>query len=148
MIIREFKASDLDEIVVLFMDVFNQPPWNNRWSNDNAKELIQDFINTRGFMGYIARDESEDSSIVGVVLGREKKWWRGKEYYIEEFFVRAELQGRGYGTQMLEFVYEDIKNKGIRRVALLTDKNSPAFNFYTNKDFKEHQSLCFLYKEI
>lgn len=70
------------------------------------------------------------------------------EYYIDEFFVKTELQGRGIGTRLLEFACQDLKNRGIRTISLLTHASVPAFDFYMNRGFREIPALRFLQKRI
>ncbi|AJY76197.1 GNAT family N-acetyltransferase [Paenibacillus beijingensis] len=146
MIVRNFEKQDLKKCISLYIEVFNQPPWNNNWTYELAEGLFMDFCNTPGFLGYVAVDETEE--IIAVLIGKEKKWWRGKEYVTEEFFVRPELQGQGVGSHILDFIYKDIKAKGIEKVTLLTSTFTPAYKFYLNKGYKENQSLRLLYKNI
>jgi aminoglycoside 6'-N-acetyltransferase I len=148
MLIRKLIKEDLENCISLFIEVFNQPPWNNKWTYDVAKHLFKDFWETPGFLGYVAIDESKENSIVATIIGKEKQWWRGKEYLIEEFFVKTELQGHGIGTRMLEFTYKDIKPLGIDNVILLTNTFAPAYNFYLKKDFEENQTLRLLFKNV
>ncbi|WP_219834259.1 GNAT family N-acetyltransferase [Paenibacillus sp. R14(2021)] len=148
MLFRSLIEDDLERCIALFIEVFNQPPWNNKWTYDVTKQLFLDFWKTPGFRGYVAIDESNGNSIVATILGKEKQWWRGKEYLIEEFFVKSELQGLGIGSKMLEFTYADIKPLGIDNVILLTNTFAPAYNFYLKREFKENQTLRLLYKNI
>lgn len=110
--------------------------------------MFKDFWETPGFLGYVAIDESNGNAIVATILGKEKQWWRGKEYLIEEFFVKSELQGQGLGSNMLEFTYKDIKSLGIENIVLLTNTFAPAYNFYLRREFKENQTVRLLYKNI
>jgi aminoglycoside 6'-N-acetyltransferase I len=96
-----------------------------RKTHDVAKQLFIDFWETPGFRGYVAIDENNGNSIVATILGKEKQWWRGKEYLIEEFFVKSELQAKGIGSKMLEFIYMDIKPRDIDNVILLTNTFTP-----------------------
>src|SRR5690554_3596985 len=148
MMIRSLQEEDLKECISLFIHVFNQPPWNNKWTYDMAEGLFKDFFNTPGFLGYVAVDEARENPVIAAIIGKEKKWWRGKEFFIEEFFVRPELQGHGIGSKILEFTYKDLKAKEIGNVRLLTNTFAPAFNFYLNKDYRENQTLRLLYKHI
>lgn len=145
MIIRTFKEQDIEHSINLFMEVFNQAPWNNQWTQEVTADLFHDFIHTPGFLGYIA--EVEDT-VVAVIVGKEKKWWRGNEYVVEEFFVKHDLQGQGIGTRMLEFIYSDVKSRGIGNIILLTDTFAPAYTFYVNKGFTENQTIRLLFRNI
>lgn len=145
-LIRQYQESDMQPCIELFIEVFNQPPWNNQWTNAMTENLFEDFYNTPGFLVYVAVNKSQE--IIGALIGKEKQWWSGKEYFIEEFFVKTELQGQGIGSKMLDYVYEDIQTKGIGTVTLLTNTFAPAYNFYMNKGYKENPTLRFLHKNL
>ncbi|TYP78274.1 GNAT family N-acetyltransferase [Paenibacillus methanolicus] len=148
MLIRELIEDDIELCISLFIEVFNQPPWNNEWTYEVTKQIFYDFWNTPSFKGYVAVDESQEKSIVATILGKEKQWWRGKEFLIEEFFVRTDMQGQGIGSDILDYACSDIKLRGIDNVILLTNTFAPAYSFYLNRDFKENQTLRLLYKKI
>lgn len=145
---RTLDPDDAEKCVALYIDVFNRPPWNNVWTPETARRLVQDLWHTPGFRGYAAIDETRDHSLVAAVLGKEKQWWRGREFGIEEFFVRPDSQGQGIGSQMLSFVYADLKSHEIDQVVLLTDRSAPAHTFYASRGFQEHGSLRLLYKKL
>jgi len=148
MIIRELNEFDLEDCISLFIEVYNQQPWNNEWTYETAKELFNEFSSTKGCIGYVAIDATKENEIMSVLIGKQKTWWRGKEYVIEEFFVRPEYQGKGIGTKVLEFIAKDLKKYGVGNITLLTNTYSEAYPFYLNKDFNENKTLRLLYKNI
>lgn len=148
MLIRQLVENDLGPCISLFIEVFNQPPWNDRWTHEAATRVFNDLWNTPGFKGYVAIDETQGNSMAAAMLGREKQWWNGKEYLIEEFFVKCDLQGQKLGSRLLEYACSDSKLYGIDTVILLTDTLVPAYSFYLGKDFKENKTLRLLYKHL
>lgn len=146
MIIRKLESADLAPCIDLFIAVFNRPPWNNEWTYAAAERLFMDFYRTPGFAGYVACNAEQE--ILGAIIGKTKQWWRGEEYVIEEFYIRSELQGQGIGTRLLDFVYEDMRTKGVATVTLLTSTNAPAYAFYRNKQYQENTTLRLLYKSV
>lgn len=63
MFIRKLIKDDLENCIQLFMEVFNQPPWNNNWTYEIAHQFFVDLWNTPGFRGYVAISESKEDSI-------------------------------------------------------------------------------------
>lgn len=108
MIIRTFEEQDIEHSINLFMEVFNQAPWNNQWTQEVTADLFHDFI----------------------------------------LFVKHDLQGQGIGTRMLEFIYSDVKSRGIGNIILLTDTLAPAYTFYVNKGFTENQTIRLLFRNM
>ncbi|WP_167859348.1 GNAT family N-acetyltransferase [Paenibacillus cymbidii] len=146
--LRMLGPDDIEKCVALYIDVFNRPPWNNEWTPETARRLVHDLWHTPGFRGYAAIDETQDDSPVAAVLGKEKQWWKGTEFWIEEFFVRPDSQGQGIGSRLLAFVCADLRDRGIDQAVLLTDKSAPAFAFYTDRGFREHATLRLLHTTL
>lgn len=88
------------------LKVYSREPWNDKWESfEQAREYILEFINNPVFTGFLA---CEDSKIIGVCLGHMRSWWGGKEYYMNEFFIDNEMQGKGIGTNFLEFIKKNL----------------------------------------
>lgn len=145
MTIRTYTCEDFQRCVELFINVFNQEPWNDNWSKEYAEQYLKDFINTPGFKGIVF----EDGSIIkGFIFGTRKKWWSGDEFFINELCVEIDAQRRGIGTGMLNYLENILKDEEIERITLLTDKGIPAEAFYKKKGFIEIERLLFMNKEI
>jgi aminoglycoside 6'-N-acetyltransferase I len=87
-----------------------------------------------------------DNSVKGAILCREKTWWNNNEIFVEEMFVSPELQRQGYGTSLLNAVEFYIKEKGLAGFTLLTNRYTPAPNFYRKNGFSEGEHVLFMYK--
>lgn len=77
-------------------------------------------------------------------LGHIKHWYSGTEYYIEELFVKTDLQGQGIGSKFLELIEKYLVDLNIHRIFLQTDKDMSAYSFYKRRKFcelKEHISF-------
>jgi hypothetical protein len=70
--ITRYKEENLNEIVDLFIEVFEKEPWNDNWpSKEKAKNYLLDIINTPGFKGYLKFRENE---LIGVLFGNIIQW--------------------------------------------------------------------------
>ena len=70
---------------------------------DYLKELIENPV----FEGFLM---CKDSKIVAVCLGRRRSWWRGKEFFVDEFFVETGRQGNGIGTKTVDFLVNTLQD--------------------------------------
>lgn len=52
----------------------------------------------------------------------KKPWIEGFEYYIDEFCVGYEMQGRAIGSWFIKAIEEDIKEQGMNAMILNTEK--------------------------
>lgn len=143
--IRDFKPSDLEFCVELFIDVFNREPWNDQWTNDRAKQYLMDFVSTPGFIGVVA---ANDSGIHGFIFGVSKCWWKGNEFFIHELCVRSDFHRTGTGTNMLQYLEQTLTTEGIEDIVLLTNRDIPAEKFYVMNGFKEVNRIVFLAKNL
>ncbi|MDN4524096.1 GNAT family N-acetyltransferase [Fictibacillus fluitans] len=140
-----FEDKDLPNCTKTFMDVFNQEPWNDEWTLDNAKQYLLDFSCTPGFKGILAVERDE---ILGFIFGVHRVWWSGDEFFINEMCVRADLQNKGIGKALLNQLSKEISSSPITNISLLTDRGIPAEEFYKKNGFKEIERLVFLSKGI
>ena len=62
-------------------------------------------------------------------------WYMGTNYYIIEFGIRPDCQGRGLGTEFLGLIEKYILDSGISCLFLQTERNMPAYDFYRKNGF-------------
>lgn len=76
----------------------------------------------------------------------KKPWIHGMEYYIDQFCVKVDWQGKGIGSLFLTLIDEDIKTKGMNAIILQTEKGFPSENFYIKNGFSILDELIVLAK--
>lgn len=143
---RKFKIEDTAKCAELFKEVFSDYPWYDYWvSVDQARNYLMELIKNPVFEGFIAY---EGSAVVAVCFGHKRSWWRGKEFFIDEFYVANEMQGNGIGTELLNYVKESLIKLGYRQMVLLTNKEIPAEEFYIKNGFYNNQNRTVMSKEL
>ena len=74
--------------------------------------------------------------------------WLGRDAFVDEFYLREEYRGRGWGRETMAFVEEAARADGIRTLHLeVVQQNSAALQLYRKLGFQEHAST-FLSKWI
>lgn len=142
--IKELNISNIEEIKKLFSDIFTNEPWNDDWSNkDQLHEYITDLIGNRNSLSFGLYEGNE---LIGLSLGSVMHWCTGTEYYIFEFCIKTENQGKGAGTAFLKQVEEYAKSKQITHIFLQTERTVPAYEFYRKNGFTELSDHVSLYK--
>jgi GNAT superfamily N-acetyltransferase len=145
-IVREFIWSDLEECSQLFKQVFNAEPWYDKWTSLNqVKSYIYELTENPAFQGFVV---FEGPQMVAVCLGHRRSWWKGKEFFVDEFFVKNNIQGNGIGTRTLDVIKKILIKEGYARINLLTNKDIPAEKFYLKNGFKKNINRTFLVKEF
>ncbi|ERJ12011.1 acetyltransferase protein [Haloplasma contractile SSD-17B] len=140
--LTDFDRNCIDEYVNLFISVFSKEPWNDEWkSTDHAKSYLMEIVKTPGFRGYVAE---LDNKVVGVIIGHIVKWWQGDEYFIKEFFVETNLQGKRIGKRLDEFMKEKLVSEETETIVLLTERTIKAYEFYNKQRYKTSNDTVFM----
>lgn len=140
--IRKLNPEQLEEIKDFFRDIFMNEPWNDDWSND--EQLTSYILDLSANRNSLPLGLYVNGELTGLSLGSIVHWCTGTEYYIYEFCIRRDLQGRGYGKRFLSEIEKQVKELGVNHIFLQTERTVPAYKFYTNNGFtelKEHASL-------
>lgn len=67
--------------------------------------------------------------------------WLGRDAFVDEFYLRNEYRGRGWGRAAMAFVEEEARSAGIRTLHLeVVRRNDLALQVYRKLGFKEHES--------
>jgi diamine N-acetyltransferase len=74
--------------------------------------------------------------------------WLGRDAFIDEFYLREEYRGRGWGRKTLAFVEDAARSCEVTTLHLeVVRRNTVALPFYRKSGFAEHEST-FLSKWI
>ena len=145
-IIEELNLQDIEKIKLLFKSIFQAPPWNDDWSDEQQlHNYIYDLIGNPNSLTFAFYSNNE---LIGVSLGSIRHWYTGTQYLIDEFCISTKMQGHGFGTSFLKKIEESLVQKGIKNIFLQTNRNLPAFMFYKKNGFLELTDHVSLTKDI
>ncbi len=144
--IRKLEINQIDEIKTLFKNVFMNEPWNDDWSNE--EQLDEYMLDLSGNRNSLAIGLYDAEELVAVSLGSIMHWCTGTEYYIYEFFVTRERQGKGLGTEFIKDIIEYVKKLEVNHIFLQTERDLPAYSFYQKVGFKELEGHASLVKRF
>lgn len=143
---KRFTPKDLDGCVELYKEVFSADPWYDGWlSIEQVRKYVKELIANPVFEGFVAYDSSD---IIAVCLGHKRSWWNGKEFFIDELFVAKKMQGKGIGTQLLNYVESNPLIRDCVRLILLTNNDLPAKKFYLNRGFTINEDRIIMVKNF
>lgn len=143
--IRKMERTDIDACADILCSVYNNELWQCRWAKETAAEYLSDFYNMSKFVGYVLTDSDD---IIGGIFAHEKVWWNNSEVFVEEMFIKPELQRKGYGSMLLGAVEGYIKEKDLAGMTLSTNRYAPAPLFYKKNGFVDCEHVLFMAKEI
>lgn len=143
-VLLEIKKHMIDNCVDLFIETFSKEPWNDIYE---SREIVVDFFNNHFnnnyFVGYVAM---LDDKIVALSMGMKKPWIKGMEYYIDQFCISYEMQGKGIGSWFIKEIEENITKQGMSAIILNTEKDYPSHKFYDKNGFEVIDDLIVLAK--
>jgi len=138
--------TDLPEVRNLFLQVFTQEPWNDRWESEAYVDLyLQDLM---GNPNSLCFGFYHDSQLIGLSLGSIYHWWQGNEYFIKEFCIARNFQGQGMGRRFFTMIEQSLLTQKIHAIWLSTERDVPAFGFYHALGFKEQANSVLLVKSV
>ena len=82
--------------------------------------------------------------MIAASIGMKKPWINGMEYYIDQFYVKTDWQGKGTGSLFLKLIESEIRTEKMNAIILNTEKGSPAENFYLKNGFRSNEELIIL----
>ncbi len=143
--IEYIKENNIPECAELLIKTFNREPWNDQWTSESAQRYLKEFFSFPRFVGFMI---VEDGKVVGAAFCHEKTWWTKDELYIDEFYVSPDVQRKGYGKALLQYIEQYIKERSLSGFILLTNRNTPAARFYEKNGFKEINDMILMFKRV
>ena len=96
---------------------------------------------------WLIHDEGVPVGYVVLAFGYSLEWL-GRDAFVDEFYLREEYRGRGWGRKTMAFLEASASSLGIRTLHLeVVRQNAAALDLYRKLGFKEHASI-FLSKPI
>ncbi|NRF40206.1 GNAT family N-acetyltransferase [Pedobacter foliorum] len=145
MTIRPIVENDIEMCTKVFMQAYNQPPWNYQWKFDDALRYLKEYYESPNFKGFLIYD---GEVLAGAIFAHAKTWWTGPQLYIDEFFIAPNQQKKGYGKAIIHFTEQFALTEGLGTITLMTHKYMPAMKFYERIDFMHAQPFVILFKQV
>lgn len=95
------------------------------------------------FLGYIGLI---DKKVIALSIGMKKPWICGLEYYIDEFCIRYDFQGKGIGSLFLKNIEDLLADDNVEGMLLNTEREYPSCEFYIKNGFRVIGDLIVLGK--
>jgi len=133
------KPEALDELVAMMGEYQADDPWSCQFDEQLARTAMDDLLRDpsvgRAWMIKAGAD------VVGyIVMSLDYSLeYRGKNAWVDEFFVRPTHRGQGIGTKALEFFEEQARLLGVKAIHLGVNHGNRAVELYRRRGFEGHQ---------
>ena len=114
-----FKDIHINDAAKLFMDTFNDSPWNENWDSAFAIQRIKNIYTTPGFKGVVCLENST-SEIIGFCIGNIEAWENYEVFYLNELCIKSSYQCKGIGKKLINILEKELNNIGINKIFLST----------------------------
>lgn len=126
-VFEKLNFENIQQVVPLYMEVFNSTPWNDGWSAEAATERMASFAKFPEFFGLKIL---VDGVAIGFALGWAERWVNAWQFHLYEMCISPKTQGKGYGRILLSELEKQTKERGQTGIFLQTGAQVPAHKFY------------------
>lgn len=113
--IRKMDVSDIDSVLKLYIDYYNEEE-DSCWTQKSAYKRIHQVLAIEDSFSLIMFGENQNA--IGFVMGYLKQYDDIVGYALEEIIVDGKEQNKGYGTQLLFELENRIKEMGVSCIEL------------------------------
>jgi GNAT superfamily N-acetyltransferase len=112
---------------------------NLPFDEDIDSDVIQHFLVDKSLgQAYLVWQEDEVIGYIVLTLGYSLEY-RGRDAFIDEFYIRPTHRGKGIGTQTLAFAESTCQGLGVQALHLEVDFENPdAQHFYHRVGYQRH----------
>jgi GNAT superfamily N-acetyltransferase len=144
--IRHFQETDLHQCVELFISTFAHPPGNENWDRLVVRSRLEQIVRTPMFFGVVIGTSTD--VLTGFAMGFSEPWHEGTHFYLKEMCIQHELQRKGIGSQLMEYVLLELRGRGSRRIYLLTARGDMSEAFYAKMGLYTSPKMILMARRI
>ncbi len=143
--IKPISKEHIEDYGRIYAEAFSGEPWNDPWKTEDAVIHIKELLESKQAYGleYVI-----DGQAVGFILGTSMLFHYGRTFEINDLAVDPQYQRRGIAKRLLEQCLEDIKEKGMVGVHLITASEGVLPSFYEKYGFKKESRVILMGMEI
>ena len=128
--IREFQMADTDKVIDLWQRCGLTKPWNDPLLDLERKRQVDPDLFLIGTI---------DDKLVAVAMGG----YEGHRGVVNYLAVEPDLQGGGYGKQLMVYLEKKLTARGCPKINLLIrSSNTEVIKFYAAIGYKQDQVVC------
>ena len=140
----------IPELSKFYMETYNSPPWNEKWTMEAATQKLDELINCRDSYGLAAVDENGNiiGMIVGISEGISTSCYNIRQFCIRDFLVITSMHGNGIGSELMAELESHLKAMGIGRTYLITSSSNGTNSFYLKQGYTNIEGLVLMGKDL
>ena len=142
---KTMELSDVPQLVGMYVETFNAPPWNDGWTEETAGRRLHQMINVEDFFGLCTY---QDGILCEMILGCMEQYYDRMIFSVREFCVSNQMRGQGLGTEIFRYFERKLKEAGVDEILLYTLRSASTIEFYCKQGMEEAGELVLMRKRI
>lgn len=142
MVVRRTEENDIEELAGAMVLAYSEPPWNEVWDIDKAKERVRSVLSNYNAAGFAAIENGE---IIGGILGFEDPYADESFFFVSELFVAPQWKRKGVGKTLICHLEQYLSSKNISAMQLISIDNN--IKFYESSGFAK-DLVSVMYKRL
>jgi len=133
--LKKMTESDLNWTAQILKIEFGKPPYNEKWTNANAKRCMRNSLNSNSTHCYKIIQGKEN---IGFVCFNDIGWEpEGKTCFLDVIAIDEKHQHKGIGNWLLKELGKLLKEKKFKGVRLIANREFFAHAWYLKNGFRE-----------
>lgn len=140
---RIMTEQDLEYVVTKNIEYYNTVE-DCCWTYEKAYKRIHQVLTMEDSMCLVQTDDRDD--ITGYLMGYFKEFDDIRGYFLEEIVIFKGFQGKGYGTDFLKNLEQEVKKNGASIIELNSVNDEMHKQFYSKLSFYEVKNFVMMGK--
>ena len=144
----EIRSCSMDHVSrygEIYAKAFSGEPWNDPWKPEDAVIHVKEILEMKQSYGL---EYVEDNKVVGFLLGSSMLFHYGRTFEINDLAVDPAYQGKGIAKTLLDRCIEDMKERGIVGIHLITANEGFLPEFYERHGFGREKEVILMGMEL
>lgn len=140
---RIMTEQDLEYVVTKNIEYYNTVE-DCCWTYEKAYKRIHQVLTMEDSMCLVQTDDRD--AITGYLMGYFKEFDDIRGYFLEEIVIFKGFQGKGYGTDFLKNLEQEVKKNGASIIELNSVNDDMHKQFYSKLSFYEVKNFVMMGK--
>jgi len=140
---RMMTEKDLECVVERNIEYYNTVE-NCCWTFEKAYKRIHQVLTMEDSMCMVQLDDS--NTITGYLMGYFKEFDDIRGYFLEEIVIFKSFQGKGYGTDFLKILEQEVIKSGASIIELNSVNDEKHKHFYSKLSYYETKNFVMMGK--
>ena len=143
--IRACSMDHVERYGEIYAKAFSGEPWNDPWKPEDAVIHVKEILEMKQSYGL---EYIEDNKVVGFLLGSSMLFHYGRTFEINDLAVDPAYQGKGIAKTLLDRCIDDMKERGIVGIHLITANEGFLPDFYELHGFGREKEVILMGMEL